>query len=360
MPENAPAHSSSPSSWSNASLSVLAVGLALLLGFGALALAGRDPAEAVMALLRGGLGGPGALGESLVKASLLTLSALAVAVPFTAGLFNIGGQGQLLVGALTSAVLGHALDLPTPLEVPLCLLGAALSAALYGALAGWLQVARGVHEVISTIMLNWVALHLIENGLVIGPLAARSQAADISLPGTALINASAHLPVIWPNTRLHLGVPLAIIIAIGLGWALSKLSWGYELRCIGASVEAARYAGIPVGTRRIQAMALGGACAGLAGALLVLGTEWRYPPHVSSPYGFDGIALSFIGANQPLGALVASLFFGAIRAGGTRLQLLHIHRDFPELIQGLTLLLVAGRALLAWALSRWSGRARHA
>jgi simple sugar transport system permease protein len=128
--------------------------------------------------------------------------------------------------------------------------------------------------------------------------------------------------------------------------------WGLELRAVGASFEAARTAGIPVKLRQVQAMAFGGACAGLAGALLVLGTELRYPPHVSTPYGFDGIALSFIGANQPLGALAASCFFGVIRVGGTRLQLLNIHRDFPELIQGLTLLFVAGKMWLASLLDR--------
>ena len=133
---------------------------------------------------------------------------------------------------------------------------------------------------------------------------------------------------------------------------LARTPWGFELRAVGASAEAARTSGIAVGTRRLQAMALGAACAGLAGALMILGTELRYPPHVTSPYGFDGIALSFIGGNAPIGAALAALFFGAIRAGGTRLQLLGVHRDFPELVQGLALLFVAGRALLAAGLSR--------
>jgi simple sugar transport system permease protein len=342
-------------------VSLIAVALALLLGFGALTLFGRNPLAAMAALLQGGLGGPGPLGESLVKASLLTLCALAVALPYAAGLFNIGGQGQFLWGALAAAVLGHALDLPAPLALPLCLGGAAVAGGAYGAAAGWLKVARGVHEVISTIMLNWVALHLIENYLVIGPLAARSAGSEISLPGTAVIHDSARLPLLVPHTRLHAGLLVALACAGAAAYALSRLRWGYELRAVGASDEAARYAGIPVAARRIQAMALGGACAGLAGALLVLGTEQRYPPHISSPYGFDGIALSFIGANHPLGALAASTFFGIIRAGGTRLQLLQIHRDFPELIQGLTLLLIAGRALLTWLLEKLARRgASHA
>lgn len=333
-------------------LAIVAVALALALAFAALPLFGKDPLEAFLALVRGGLGSPSALGESLVKAAILTLTALAVALPFTTGLFNIGGQGQLLWGAVTAAWLGSALKLPAPLLIPLTLLASALAGGLWGTLAGWLKTARGVHEVISTILLNWVAMHLIENGLVVGPLAARSGEAGISLPGTALVGANALLPVLWPGTRLHLGVPLALLLAVALGWVMRRTTWGFELRAVGASEEAARSSGIAVGARRLQSMALGAACAGLAGALLVLGTEGRYPPHVSSPYGFDGIAIAFIGGNAPLGSAAAALFFGVIRAGGTRLQLLGVHRDFPEVIQGLALLFVAGRAVLLWAKSK--------
>ncbi|MBS2026908.1 MAG: ABC transporter permease [Deltaproteobacteria bacterium] len=333
-------------------LAVAAVALALVLAFAALPFFGKDPFEALVAMVRGGVGSPTAIGESLVKAAILTLAALAVALPFTTGLFNIGGQGQLLWGAIAAAFLGRALSLPAVLELPICLLGAALAGGLWGLLAGWLKTARGVHEVISTILLNWIALHLIENGLVVGPLAAKSADASVSLPGTAQIHPMAQLPVLLAGTRLHLGVPLAFAVAMALAWAMARTTWGFELRAVGSSPEASRSAGIPVAKRQLQAMALGAACAGLGGALLVLGTEGRYPPHVSSPYGFDGIALAFIGGNGPIGSAIAALFFGAIRAGGTRLQLLGVHRDFPEVIQGLALLLVAGRALLAWAANK--------
>jgi general nucleoside transport system permease protein len=333
-------------------LAISAVALALLLSFSALALFGKNPAEAFSAMLRGGFGSADALGESLIKAAILTLTALAVALPFATGLFNIGGQGQLLVGAIAAAFLGRALNLPAALELPACLLGAALGGGLWGLLAGWLKTARGVHEVISTILLNWIAMHLIENGLVVGPLAARSTDASVSLPGTALIRDSASLPLLWSGTRLHLGVPLAFAVALALAWLMTRTTWGFELRTVGASPEAARSAGISVARRQLESMLVGAACAGLAGALLVLGTEGRYPPHISTPYGFDGIAVAFIGGNSALGSAVAALFFGTIRAGGTRLQLLGIHRDFPELIQGLALLLVSGRAVLGWVFAR--------
>lgn len=333
-------------------LALASVALALLLSFVALALFGKDPLEAFLAMVRGGFGSANALGESLIKAAILTLTGLAVALPFCTGLFNIGGQGQMLCGAITAAFLGHALNLPAPLELLACLLGAALVGGAWGLLAGWLKTARGVHEVISTILLNWIAMHLIENGLVLGPLAARSGDAGISLPGTAIVRDAAMLPVLVSGTRLHLGVPLAFAVALGLGWALARTVWGFELRTVGASAEAARSAGIPVARRQLESMLVGAACAGLAGALLVLGTEGRYPPHISTPYGFDGIAVAFIGGGHALGSAAAALFFGAIRAGGTRLQLLGIHRDFPELIQGLALLFVAGRAVLGFLLAR--------
>jgi len=325
---------------------------AVVLAFAALPFFGKNPLDAFEAMLRGGVGSPTAIGESLVKAAILTLTALAVALPFTTGLFNIGGQGQLLWGAIAAAFLGRALQLPAPLELTVCLLGSALAGGLWGLLAGWLKTARGVHEVISTILLNWIAMHLIENGLVVGPLAAKSADASVSLPGTAEIHPMAQLPILLSGTRLHLGVPLAFLVAIALAWAMTRTTWGFELRAVGASPEASRSSGIDVSKRQLQAMAIGAACAGLGGALLVLGTEGRYPPHVSSPYGFDGIALAFIGGNGPMGSAIAALFFGAIRAGGTRLQLLGVHRDFPEVIQGLALLFVAGRALLAWAASK--------
>jgi len=330
-------------------LAVAAVALAVLIAFAALPLFGKSPLDAAVALVQGGLGGPQALGESAVKAAILLLAALAVALPFCAGLFNIGGQGQLLAGAITAAFLGHALRLPGALAIPACLLGAAAAGGAWGYLAGWLKTARGVHEVISTILLNWVALHLIENGLVVGPLAAHSSDASISLPGTAVISPAATLPVLWPGTRLHAGVPLALGVALVLAWVMARTVWGFELRAVGASAEASRSAGIPAAARMRQSMAVGAACAGLAGALLVLGNLGRYPPHIASPYGFDGIAVAFIGGNTPLGAAAAAAFFGVIRAGGTRLQLLGVHRDFPEVIQGLALLMVAGRAILGWA-----------
>jgi ABC-type uncharacterized transport system permease subunit len=148
---------------------------------------------------------------------------------------------------------------------------------------------------------------------------------------------------------------LALGAAILAWWLLSRTPWGFEVRALGSSREAARCVGIDVARRTYDAMALSGACAGLAGAVLILGVHKQYPSVFHGGYGFDGIAVSLIGANHPLGALAAAAFFGALRAGGTRLQLLQIHRSFPELIQGLALLFIAGQAVTRHFLARLAG-----
>jgi ABC-type uncharacterized transport system permease subunit len=322
-------------------LSVLA---ALLLCFVAIWATGKDPLVGYARMFGGGLGSMRGLGESATKAAVLTLTGLSVAAAFSVGLFNVGAEGQLVTGAIAAAFVGQAVHLGTALvHVPLALLAAAAAGAAWALLAAWLKVRRGVHEVISTIMLNWIAIHLVESWLVPGPLAARSPEARLSLPGTVQIDPAAELPRL--GGHIGAGFLLALLAAAAL-WLFLERTWrGFELRAVGASLEAARAAGIDVARRIYIAMGIAGACAGLAGAVLVLGVHRQYPSIFHAGYGFDGIAMSLIGANHPAGVVLASLFFGVLRAGGTALQLVQIHRTFPELIQGVALLFVAGQAV---------------
>jgi simple sugar transport system permease protein len=285
------------------------------------------------------------LGEAATKAALLTFTGLSVALAFRVGLFNIGAQGQLMVGALAAAVLGAQVSLPAVLHLPLCLLGAALAGAAWALLPALLKLHRGVHEVISTIMLNWVAVSLVETWLVTGPLRATASGQN-SISGTAQVLPSAVLPrLLGEASRLNLGIVLAALAAV-LAWVfLTRLTRGYAWRVVGSNPGAARTAGLDVARITLEAMLAAGACAGLAGATLVLGTELKYPATLSAPYGFDGIAMALLGQGHPLGVLATAGLFGALRAGGTRMQLLGVHKSFPELIQGLALLLVAGRLL---------------
>jgi general nucleoside transport system permease protein len=287
------------------------------------------------------------LGESLNKASVLMLTGLSVAVAFRVGLFNIGAQGQLMCGALASALVGAQLTLPSMLHVPLCLLAAALAGSLYAWLPALLKTKRGVHEVFSTIMLNWVAISLIEQWLVLGPLKAQAGGGN-SISGTPQILESAQLPrLLGDGSRLHIGFLLAVAIGLALHFFFTRSVSGFEWRVVGISPGVAEASGINAERRTIEAMLVSGACAGLAGAMVVLGTELKYPPTIHGSYGFDGIAMALLGQSSSLGVLATSLFFGALNAGGTRMQLFGVHKSLPELISGLALLLVAARSL--WA-----------
>jgi general nucleoside transport system permease protein len=336
---------------------IAAILLALLVSFIAIAASGHDALRGFGDLASGALGGRGPLGETGLKAAVLTLTGLSVAVAFTVGLFNIGGEGQLVWGALAAGVAGR---LDTPLALPLSLAAAALAGAAYGLLPGWLKVRRGVHEVISTILLNWVAIHLVHGWLVAGPLAAGGSSASVSVAGTDPIVRAAWLPRLVPGSRLDLGLPLALLIAAAVWFLLTRTCRGYEWRAVGAGRDAAHAAGIPAGRRICEAMALSGALAGLGGALLVLGTEHKVPGVFRTGYGFDGIAVALVGGGTAAGTAVAALFFGALRAGATRLQLVGIHPSFAELIQGVAVLLVAAPRIFLPLLARLRGKAAPA
>ncbi len=285
-------------------------------------------------------------GEAATKAALLTLTGLSVAVAFSVGLFNIGAQGQMLVGAISATVLGAYVPLPWGLHPALCIAAAALAGGAYALLPAYLKLRRGVHEVITTIMLNWVAVSLVENWLVVGPLRAKA-AGVLSRAGTEEIFPTAQLPrLLGDASRLNAGFFLAMLAAIAVWLWLARTRWGFETRAVGLGREAAHSSGVPLRRRAYQAMGLAGALAGAAGAVFVLGTEYKFPATLGADYGFDGIAISLIGQNHPLGVAASALVFGVLRAGGTRMQLLGVHKSFPELIQGLALLFVAGRA--AW------------
>lgn len=348
--------------------SALSVLLALFVCFIAIAVTRGDAgiaADAYLQMLWGGIGDLPALfdgspitaltrplGESGTKAALLILTGLSVAVAFKVGLFNIGAQGQLMWGGLFAAVVGAYVPAPSGLHLLLCLLAAGAAGALWALIPTALKLHRGVHEVISTIMLNWIAVALVENWLVVGPLKAGAEG-DLSRSGTEEILSSAQLPrLLGDLSRLHLGFVLALLFALFVHLWLKRTTHGFETRAVGLGSDAARAAGIPNVRRTYVAMAIAGALAGLAGALLVLGSELKYPGRLAAPYGFDGIAISLIGNNHPLGVAASALLFGILRAGGTRMQLLGVHKSFPELIQGLALLFVAGRLAWLWLLKK--------
>ena len=334
---------------------LFAIAVSLALSFVAILATGKDPVAGFGYLASGSVGGMGPLGETAIKSAVLILTGLSVTVAFFVGLFNIGAEGQLIWGGLAAAVVGRSLDLPAPLELACCLGAAALAGGLWGALPGLLKVRRGVHEVISTILLNWIAIHLVHGWLVAGPLAAGSSGSSVSVAGTEPIHLSAFLPRLMAGSRLDLGFPIALTLAVFVWFVLTRTRRGFEWRAVGAGPDAATAAGIPAGRRVCEAMFLAGALAGVAGALLILGTEHKYPGVFRTGYGFDGIAVALIGGGTAAGTALAGLFFGALRAGSTRLQLVGIHPSFAELIQGVAVLLVAAPRLFGPLLARLRG-----
>ena len=282
--------------------------------------------------------------ESLVATTPYIFAGLAVALGFRGGVFNIGAEGQLYMGAIFSAYVGYSIvGVPAILHIPLALLGGALGGAIWGFIPGWLKAKTGAHEVINTIMLNYVAFHFSEF-LLNGPM-KRPGSFD---PISPTIQPSAMLPVLFPPpTRFHLGFFIALGVAALVYWFLFKTTWGFELRTVGTNLFAAKYAGMNIVRTTILAMTLSGALAGLSGANEVLGVNHNLALSFSSGYGFDSIALALLGGSHPLGVVLASLLFGTLRNGATQMQVAAgIPIDIISVLQGIILAFVAAPAII--------------
>jgi len=281
--------------------------------------------------------------RTLVYSTPYIFAGLAVALGFRCGLFNIGVEGQLFVGAMAATYIGYSIKgLPMLIHLPLALTAGALAGALWSAIAGFLKAYTGAHEVVTTIMLNYVAFRL-SDYMLTGPM-KRSGFNPVSPP----IEKSAWLPKLAPDPlRFHAGFFLALIVAYFVYWFLWKSTWGFEIRTVGANPDAARYAGISIAKNFILAMAISGALAGLSGTSEILGVNHFMAQAFSSGYGFDSIALALLGKSHPLGVVLASLLWGFLRAGATRMQsAAGIPIDIVQIIQGLVIVFVAAPALV--------------
>lgn len=282
--------------------------------------------------------------ESLNKSVPYIFAGLAVALGFRAGLFNIGAEGQLFIGAVGAVWAGFALTgLPPIIHIPLALLAGALGGALWGFIPGLLKAKTGGHEVINTIMMNYIAFRLTEY-LLRGPL----QRPDSFNPVSPFIQDSAKLPRFFEDPiRFHLGFFIALAVAYGVYWLLFKTRWGFDLRTVGANPNAARYAGMNIVVVTIAAMSLSGALAGLAGANEVLGLNYNLAVAFSSGFGFDSIALALIGKSHPVGVVLAALLFGTLRNGAIQMQVAAgIPIDIISVMQAMILAFIAAPAII--------------
>ncbi|MEM7336529.1 MAG: ABC transporter permease [Chloroflexota bacterium] len=282
--------------------------------------------------------------ESLVVSTPFIFAGLAVSLGFQTGLFNIGAEGQLFMGATLATVVAYSFDgMPAIIHLPLALIAGFIGGGLWGMIPGWLKARTGAHEVINTIMMNFIAIQFL-NWLLRGPI----QDPDSSNPISPLILDSAKLPRFFEQPiRFHLGFFLSLVFAWIVWWFLYKTKWGFSLRMVGANPNAARYAGVNIVSATVIAMSLSGALAGLAGANEILGINHRLTASFSAGIGFDAIALALLGKNHPAGVVFAALLFGTLKNGAVRMQVAAgIPIDIIAVVQALVLAFIAAPAIV--------------
>ena len=330
----------------------------------ALNIAWQDISGAYGGLLTGALGNPSTiiakltsgdpkvaasafypLSETVVAAAPLVFTGLAVALGFRAGLFNIGAEGQVIAGGLAAGFVGFSLHgLTGFVELPLALLAGFLAGMFWGFVPGLLKARTGAHEVITTIMLNYVAIYLTYYFLS----TALFQRPGRTDPISKAIDSAAMLPSLAAlNLRLHAGALLAVAVAIAVYFLLWRTTLGFEFRAVGANPDASRAAGIGVGRVIVLAMSLSGGLAGLAGANIILGVQYSVTPGFSSGLGFDGITVALLGRGNPAGVVAAALLFGGLRAGAVQMQAAtSTPVDIVQVIEALVIMFVAAPALI--------------
>ncbi|WP_154053471.1 ABC transporter permease [Olsenella uli] len=316
--------------------------IAILFGFCVaaviLASAGYDPIGSFAALFNGAFGKPKYISNVIIKATPLLLTGSAVAFAYKAGLFNIGGEGQYIAGTVLAVVVGSQINLPAPLQIPIVILVGMLGGAVLGGLVGWLKARFGIHEVITSIMFNWIALYL--NNFVVqtdlfhkanstATIPVNDSSFTMLLPNWKVskegMNALAGIP--WfremlVKTDMNVGIIVAIVAAVFIWWLLTRTKVGYEIRAVGLNKDAAQFAGISVEKNVVLCMVISGALCGLAGALTITGTS----PHSISTLaafennGFNGLSVAFIAGCSPIGCIPASFLFAGLIYGGQSVQ----------------------------------------
>ncbi|MBS3940029.1 MAG: ABC transporter permease [Actinobacteria bacterium] len=299
---------------------------------------------AYVALFRGSLGGRAQISETLVSATPLILTGLAVAVPLRAGLFNIGAEGQLIAGGMLAGLVGFSVTgLPLVVHLPLAAAAGIAGGWVYGWLPGVLKARTGAHEVISTIMLNNIA-RLVTAWMISTTLFRRPDRSD---PISKSVEASAQFPRFVDGLRVNTSLLMALGLAVFVFWLVERSTRGFELNAVGLNARAARAAGMDPDRTVIRAMATGGALAGAAGAALILGLQHRLTIGFSAGLGFDGITVALLGRGRIGGTVAAGLLFGALRAGGRSMQAqTGTSLDLVLVIQALIIVFIAAPGLV--------------
>ncbi len=324
---------------------------AMLIGLGIIASTGTDLTDAIDAFWDGMAGSTFTIGASINRAISLTFVGLGFIFANRANLTNVGGEGQLAVGGMfaTAMALHGAEGLPLGFAFVLPLLAGTLAGALWGGFAGALKAWRGTNEVISTLLLTFIALPLVYWSVESFHLLRKPLSDVSSLPESPEIPDATKLPLLFPGDRtspLHIGLPLAIIITIFVAVVLSRSAFGLKLRAVGLNQVAARRAGVRSGSLITVAMAVSGGLGGLAGAIMILGQQFYLTSDFSSGYGFDGLVVGLLSRGSALGVVLGALLFGFLRSGSIDMEITaHVPAAVVLICQGLIVIAIAGSAI---------------
>lgn len=329
---------------------LLAIATAFLVGALVLIATGYSPIDVYSTMIMGAFGDVYGVGQTLTQATPIIFTALAFLFSYKSGLFNIGAEGQLIIGGFAAAIVGISFGgLPSPLHILFAVLAGALAGGVWGFLPAILKARFGAHEVITTMMFTYIATYL-TSYLVNYPFKAPGWVAQ-----TVPIADSAQLPRILPPTQLSASIIVAVAMAVVVYYILQKTTLGYEVRASGLNPSAAENGGINVKKTMVMALILGGALAGIGGAGEILGVHNRFIQGFSPGYGFDGIAVALVGGLNPIGVLLAAILFGALRSGGMLMtRATHVPLDIVVILQALVIIFVAAPHFLRYFVRRRS------
>lgn len=340
----------------NCVVSALSLVLAIIVGGFVIAAFGYNPFAAYGALVKGAFGTPAAISITLTKSVPMILTGLAVALAFKCTVFNIGAEGQLLVGAMAAAIVGHYVQLPAILHIPLTLLSAMVAGMLWSFIPALLKQKANVSVVISTIMFNYIGQYLVQY-LILKPFRG-----DGSAAATRTIQDTARLPKLLPSPYiLNLGILIALLMVVLTYFLLNRTSRGYEMRAVGLNANAARTGGINVEMNMFLALLLSGALAGLAGGVEVTGSLGKIINNFSPGYGFNGIPVALMARNNPFAIILTALLIGSMRSGSILMQSsVGVSQNVVEIIQGLIIVFLCAEHVIRYYIKNISsGRKRR-
>ncbi len=326
------------------SIPFLSILLAVLIGSIIMLITGYNPLLAYAALFSGAFGSVQNFANTLANATPLIISGIAIALAFNAGLFNIGAEGQYWIGAIAGVWAGYYFSgLPAYLHIPLALLLAMVAGGLWGGIIpGLAKAYTGAHEVITTMMMSYIATFFSHYLLEGGPMQAEGY-----IPQSPKINESAMLPKMIEHSQLSIGIVIAVVLSIVVYWFIYKSKWGMEMRIVGDNPRAARYIGINVARNTVVSLGLSGAIAGLAGAVQMLGVQHRLYDSFSSGYGYTAIVVALLARNNPVGIIFSALLFAFLSTGSQNMQMTAgVPAQLTEIISGLIVFFVAAEAII--------------